>query len=202
MKHTTLAQQRRVEAHEAELTRIHGPVPINIFRQLRLSNDLSLQGLAIQTGLSKDALVRAEQGTYSNPLPTLTGFWVRRGVNELVITDGYELFQYKMRLRNFHYFGVNLDDLYDLTLPVHPFRQLRKNRDPFPVGLVALSQALCIPIDTLRYWEKKYRTQKTVPKQVVQVLSQIGYTQHEIQQFCRSYEVWRSDKAQLTLVGN
>ena len=200
MKLSTLAEQRRLEAEQLHLTKLHGPPPVCCFKTYRLHSGLSLQALVTATHLSKNAIVRAENGTYTNPLPSLVSFWERKlGLSESEITDAYCEFQYYQRLRHFHYFGINLQNGYNTFVNVHPFRQLRKQRIAYhdleiiPTGLDPVSRALCIPIDTLRYWEKKFRQQQTVPKLVIGVLLRIGYTQSEVQQFCRDYGDWRRE---------
>lgn len=201
MKVTTALEQRRYDAEEEYLNSLHGPAPINPFRQFRQASGLSLQGLAMQSGLSKNALVRAEQGTYKNPLPSLVSFWVNRPtvtLSELEITEAYEDFQFYMRKRNFHYFGPNLT--YSLRSPEHPFRQLRLQRlsrvdnKPLPVGPDEVSRALCLPVDTLRYFEKKYRLQQTVPSALTSALIFIGYTRPDVRSFCQDYEYWRAER--------
>lgn len=209
MKHTTVKDAVRREAERAYLDKVHGPSEPCVFRTLRLNAGLSLQGLAIQTGLSKNALVRAEQGTYANPLPSLVEYWVSRltsQVTELTIVESYEDYQYAQRKRFLHYFGPNLQAGYDPLDDLHPFRQLRHSRPshvdflPLPVGLTEVSQDLCLPVDTLRFWEKKFRSQQSIPKQVITALLMSGYTQYEVGQFCRDYELWRSSKTKLKLV--
>lgn len=200
MKFQTAKDLSRREAEEKYLTKLHGPLPTNPFKTLRVNAGFSLQGLATQSQISKQALLKAEQGLYANPLPSLVDYWMRRpsfDVSELDITEGYENFRYAVRRRNLHYFGDSLHHAYSVAEPLHPFRQLRKNKrshvdgELLPVGLTECAQALCIPIDTLQFWEKKFRQQQSVPKQVIEALKIAGYTQYEVQQFCRDYTEWR-----------
>lgn len=206
MRHTTAVLQERWNAHENLLTNKYGPPPVCNFKHLRLQSNLSLAGLALQTGLSKNAIVRAEQGTYANPLPRLSEYYQRRfNISELEITLGYEDFQAAQRQRHYHYFGDTL--IYSELDQVHPFRQLRLSKHSLahpdvllPVGPDAVSRALCIPVDTLRFWEKKFKSQKSVPKLVVNVLNQIGYDRSTIANFCKAYEYWRTQHTGLKLM--
>lgn len=199
MKYTTLREASRLQAEEAYLTKLHGPAPVCVFRDLRKSAGWSLQDLAIQCGLSTNALVRAEQGTYSNPLPSLMDFWLRKypQFTELSLRTEYEDYQYYQRKRYFHYFGPHLTLPPSLEIQSHPFRYLRKHRPskvdelPLPVGPDEVSRSLCIPVDTIRYWEKKFRSQQSVPKQVNAVLLKIGYTQSEVRALNEFYVQWR-----------
>lgn len=207
MQYSKALEANRHLKEEEYLNGIHGDPPVCVFKYLRINAGLSLGALGIQTHLSKNALVRAENGTYANPLPALLDFWVRKqnALNEPEIATAYEDFQHEQRRRHFHYFGPYLQDSYDVGFPNHPFRQLRRNRPSFadpetalPVGVEEVSRALCLPVDTLRHWEKKYRTQLSVPKAVLGVLNQIGYTQAEVQEYAADYTQWRREHLKVT----
>lgn len=202
MTYITARVLAREAKHEYVLNEAHGPAPINIFKQLRLGTNLSLQGLAVQTGLSKVALIRAEQGTFANPPELLMHYWVTRPKSEhseLDLVQGYEDYQYYQRKRHLFYFGTDLGHQYDVEDIPHIFRQLRHNRPsvadgkPLPVSLDQSCRDLCLPPDTIRFWEKRFRNQQSVPKQVVSVLLFLGYTQSDVQQFSRDYVKWRLD---------
>ena len=202
MHHKAAATIARYSAHEDYLTNLHGPQILSPFKEYRTNAGLSLQGLSIQTGLSKNALVRAEQGTFSNPLPALSEFWQRRlNISEFEILNAYEDYQFYMRKRNFHYFGSEL--LYDHSLSEHPFRQLRQNRVsrvdglPLPVGPDEVARALCLPVDTIRYFEKKFRLQQSVPKAILGTLIFIGYSRSDVHEFSKVYEIWRTERIKL-----
>lgn len=190
LKQRKLAEQEFLESKHGQL--------ISNFKQLRLQHSLSLEDLSRLSYISKNALVRAEQGTYANPMPALLTYWLRRlpNLSELELLDGYEDFQLNQRARHPNYFGPTLLAV-DPTESLHPFRQLRRQHiSPvdkllLPVGVDEVSRALCLPIDTLRYWEKKWRLQQSVPKLVQEVLSQIGYPRSEIRELSSRYRVWR-----------
>lgn len=198
MRYDTSADLRRRQAEEDYLNRLHGELPVNPFKRLRVSNHMTIKDLAAQSYTSKTAIIRAEAGTYTNPMPSLVKFWVERSkvpTSELTITEDYEDFQYAVRKRNMHYFGVLR---YNINLTLHPLRQIRTNKishvdgQRLPVGPNEVSKALCLPQDTLHHFEKKFRSQQTVPKQLLSVLLLIGYDRSTVMGFNSDYCDWRN----------
>lgn len=186
----------------------------NPFKVLRVEARLSLQGLAIASRISKTAVQRAELGAYVNPLPALMEFWAKSApnrFNEFQVINDYEAFRFQMRMFNRWYFGKGiLEDF--ITVPkdssspmVHPLRQLRKNRralwekdpsyelHPLPVGITETSRALCVPLDTLQFFERK-TTQQSVPSELINALHLIGYDDESIEFFQHAHQVWRESK--------
>lgn len=148
--------------------------------------------------VDRKVLARLEKGMYAQPSPSVVDYWVNRGaVTEGELWSDYENYQYLQRRRHMFYFGPSL-----VTTPnhVHPFRRLRANRPAahdldvtLPVGITECCEALCLPLDTIQFFEKKFRLQQSVPKLLKSVLSQIGYTRQEIIQFEQEYLAWRKD---------
>lgn len=172
-----------------------GLPPLNPFTILRTKSGFSIAELSRLAHIDEKALVRAEDGTYTQPLPSLVEFWVRN-ISELSTVDinsDYEDFVLAQRERHKFYFGRSL--LVDVN-GIHPFRQLRARRPSkhdnsiLPVGLVECSRALCVPLDTIQFFEKKL-TQKSVPKPIKTALNQTGYTSEQIRQFEAAYHEWR-----------
>jgi hypothetical protein len=167
---------------------------INPFRNLRLSADLTLGELAAYSRIDIRALNRSEYGMYTNPLPGLVDYWVTRGrISEGVLVSEYEDYQLAIRKFNHLLFGPMLD--FDPTSKIHPLRQFR-HRCQF--GLVDLCKALCLPLDTVQYFEKKWRVQKSVPKGLILALNQAGYTQTQLQEFKHEYALWRESQSKIT----
>lgn len=183
----------------------YGPAPFNNFKSLRMDRGLSLQQLASALGISKNALVRLENGTYANPLDAALNYWVKRGASYPALIEGYSDFQYYTRQRAHLYFGPSLRVYTRRSLP-HPLRQLRQYRTSpvdnaiLPVGIEQVSRDLCLPVDTLRHFEKKFRRQQSVPKSLKAVLNQIGYTQAQVQTFERDYHIWRKNNLAIETV--
>lgn len=182
MKHTTHSRNRRLSARESQL----GPAPNNFLKELRESLSYTVQGAADEMGISKQALIRLEQGTFEHILPrALNWYLIKFGVSELTLTDSYEEFQNKTRQRS----GRLLGDLnVPLDTPEHPLRYLRRLHDINPTEL---AKALCIPQATIVYFERKPKLQKSVPKCLVNALLQCGYRNYEVDNFKASYTIYR-----------
>jgi hypothetical protein len=54
-----------------------------------------------------------------------------------------------------------------------------------------VAKYLCVPQATIQHFERKWKTQQTVPKELNAALHAIGYTYSEINQFNDNYESWR-----------
>jgi hypothetical protein len=212
MKRSTVALLRKKEQMEAERTERFGPPPINPFKQLRLDHGFTHSELCSQVYISKQAIIRLEQGTYTNPLPTVLTWWgehhcasskcpsnqsdIKPGqpIGELYLRDAYAEFQQNQRARYFRIFGVSLvfndnelrrihDERY------HPFRILRERAN---FSLTEVARSLCLPQATLEHFEKKFRTQQCVPKALRSVLREIGYATNELNEFEDEYMQFRN----------
>lgn len=199
---TALDLKRRANDNEARI-RLYGPEPINPFKSLRKQKGLTLGDIEAYTGIDRRALSRVERGLYTNPLPNLINYWVRKDIaTEGQLLNDYADYQDLQRARHYKYFGESLN--VDSALDQHPFRQLRANRPSLatgfklPVGLTECCEALCLPLDTIQYFEKKFRLQRSVPKNLLNALNQIGYSREEIEGFERVYVVWRDRSKQVT----
>ena len=164
------------------------PAPINPFTELRNSLNLSHARLAEICFVSKQALIRLEQGTFSDPLPSVVDYYVHNhDQSELHLRDAYIAFQEATRKRYANLFGDNLS--VDVTAPDHPLRQLRYRKKLNPTELAKM---LCIPQATLDHFEKKWKTQQSVPKQLCAALFQLNYPSSAVEEFKKSYAAWRS----------
>lgn len=170
---------------------------MNPFRKLRLGHNYKLSEFCGMVHVMRSAMIRLEHGTYANPLPSVTDWWVNHecnkcshlGLTELKLFNAYEDFQLNQRQQHLMYFGRtrHLHDMYDLNSDVHPFRQIRGS-----IGITQVSRDLCIPLDTLQFFEKRWVRQQSVPKLLCTVLNYIGYSNLEIQQFRADYKTWRT----------
>jgi hypothetical protein len=123
-------------------------------------------------------------------------------VSEGELVEQYADYQFLQRKRHERYFG-------NLTHPSaseHPFRILRKRRPSLVTGLALEStlsetaQALCVPLDTIQFWEKKWRTQQTIPKTIKEALNVMGYLRSEIGALETYYQDWRGAQLYKDLV--
>lgn len=163
----------------------------NPFEHLRVSRGWSQNECAAKIGVDVRAIARLEHGLYTAPLPSAVSYWVNLGaINVPELLTAYEDFVYATRRDNYRHFGnlhVNLSD------GVHPWRNIRASKNPLPsASLTGCAKVMCVPLDTLQFWEKKWRTQKTVPKSILLALNQMGYTQIELAKFSEVYVAWRN----------
>lgn len=167
---------------------------INPFRALRLKNSLTLGELAAYSKIDIRALNRSEHAMYTNPLPGLVDYWVRRGaISEGVLVSEYEDYQIGVRRHNRLLFGPMLD--FDPRSNIHPLRQFRQRKE---FGLIELCKALCVPLDTVQYFEKKWRLQQTIPKGLLLALNQAGYSRAQLTEFQDGYKLWRTSQNRIT----
>lgn len=158
--------------------------PLNPFKELRESNNITLELMAAKVQISKQALIRLEQGCYTDPLPTALQYYSSAfPVSEYELVTQYADYQTTKRNKAHRYFG----DIGDYHSNVHPMRLLRKSINPTQVA-----KDLCIPPATLQYFERNVIQQKSVPKVILNVLFEIGYTDVEITCFMEAYHVYRS----------
>ena len=198
LKPSNIVEVRARKLDSEARIRLYGPEPINPFFTLRDNAGLNLGDLSAYTGIDQRALRRCEHGMYTAPLPNLMQYWIKRGTaTEGQMAYMYYDYQDAQRARHYRYFGDLLTGP-DFDPNIHPFRSLRFLRPsmatnlPLPVGLTECCQALCLPLDTVQFFEKKYRLQQSVPKTILNVLNQIGYTRPEITEFEEAYNIFRS----------
>lgn len=156
---------------------------LNPFKELRETHNFTVELMAAKIGITKQALIRLEQGTYAEPLPTALTYCASAfPISEYELTLRYEAYQIAQRQKNRRYFG----DFKDFHSEVHPMRLLRGTTNPTQVA-----KDLCIPQATLTYFERNVVQQKSVPKVIVNVMHEIGYSDAEISYFKEAYEVYR-----------
>lgn len=178
--------KRKVD-EEFRRNELYGPPPTNPFTSLRRRKNMTIDHLSEVAYVSKQALIRLEQGCFSDPLPSMVDYWTAHGeTSELQLKDAYIEFQETVRKRNTKLLGDSLH--VDVASTEHPLRQLRNPRHLNPTEV---AKALCIPQATIEHFEKKWKTQQSVPKQLKAALAQAGYSQRDIESFCRSYTAWR-----------
>jgi transcriptional regulator with XRE-family HTH domain len=162
---------------------------VNPFRALRQEHNLTLDALGRLARVSKQALIRLEQGTFVEPLPAVLDYWTKyHGYSELILLDEYEGFRKDVRKSNWRMFGPALEQLYSDARDVekHPFTFLRGE-----LSITELAKRLCIPQSTLQHFEAKWITQQSVPKELISALYDIGYVPNQVDRFCRGYILWR-----------
>ncbi len=168
------------------------PTPINPFRALRLENDESLAHLALKIPISKQALIRLEQGTYSDPLPSVLNYYSKNyHLSEHELSIRYANFQKVQRSNHERYFQdvrslLAVEVTVDNLPQSHPFRLLRGTR-----SCTEVAKHLCIPQATLTYFERNVVQQKSVPKVLTSVMREIGHYSSEVQALIEAYDNYR-----------
>lgn len=158
----------------------------NPFLELREKRGWSQSECAKLIGVDVRAIDRLEYGLYTSPLPSVLNYWFQASDRSLPeILSAYEEFVYETRRTNHRYFG-NLH--INISSGVHPWRVIRASSN---LTLTQASKLMCVPLDTMQYWEKKWRVQKIVPKSILLALNQMGYTQNELNKFQEIYASWR-----------
>lgn len=162
--------------------------PTNPFKLLRESHDFTVELMAKKIGISKQALIRLEQACYVEPLPSALNYCASAfPVSEYQLTIDYEAFQQLKRQKAHRYFGDIQEKLsLAYSTATHPMRVLRGSTNPTQVA-----KDLCIPPATLTYFERNVVQQKSVPKVIINVLHEIGYTSAEIDALIEGYDSYR-----------
>lgn len=166
------------------------PAPINPFKAARQELKLTMYELSKLTGVSKQAIIRLEQGTFVEPLEAVAQYFSDQGFAFLGMRDEYYDFQTKMRERHHRMFGdiPKSKDPY-LENMVHPFRELRGIFGPTYVA-----KALCISQASIEHFENRPAHQTIVPQAIQDVLNQIGYSREEIEDLNWNYRLYRRFK--------
>lgn len=207
-KLATRQRQDRYKAYINAVARVKGPAPTNPFRVLRLNANLTIQDLTELTGVSKQAIIRLEQGTYSEPVDRVLNFWIEQGARYNQDTDyvslvnRYEHYQEVIRKRHARIFGnMPMHSWFKQHLDQHPFTLLRSLwQDPeslsdTPLGsmnVTECSKLLCIPQSVLDHFDNRIVRQGSVPKPLITALRQNGYRSDELFIFEQAYTDYRN----------
>lgn len=221
---TPLTKKKRpssVKRMDRYLNAVHlvqgDPIVFNPFKQLRTTGrftlpqytqeDLTLdvttgytiQELADLAGISKQALIRTEQGCYTEPPERIVDYWVeKRDCDYTTLTNGYFLFVTHTRRRHEKLFGA-FPDLVDFQhARQHPMKFLRSLwTNPFDetnigtMNITEMAKLLCLSQSMLDHFENHPRRQQTVPAPLVQALRDNTYTSYEVGQLQLAYEWYR-----------
>lgn len=199
-------KQERFETYLAAVAKVHGPAPTNPFRWLRLNANLTLQELCDLTGISKQACIRLEQGTYAEPIERVMNFWIDSGsrynqdTDYVELMDRYEKYQRVIRRRHSLIFGpMPMLHVFRRSLDQHPLTTLRSlwtNPETLEVmGTMSVTECaklLCIPQSVLDHFNNKIVRQGSVPKPFINALKDNGYHALDIRTFEQAYTEYRA----------
>lgn len=180
------------------------PPITNPYAQARHLLDLTLVEAASATGVSKQALIRLEQGVPDKPIGPVTSYYVgslyrHEGYDYLDFINGYEQYQVSQRQRNYKLFGDRIPLGTSFRYDVHTLTQLLAMWC-FPVGNAVggslnpteCAKLLCINQSILDHWVNKPHRQQSVPTAFMEALRTNGYRQVDLQQVIDAYEIHRA----------
>jgi transcriptional regulator with XRE-family HTH domain len=198
----TRQRESRINTYLEAVNSLHGPDPTNPFRWLRLNANLTLNELCELTGVSKQAMIRLEQGTYAEPIERVMEFWLtnasryNQDTDYVELTNKYERYKAVMRKRHSRIFGsMPVLDAFHRRIDKHPFvtlRSLWQNPETQQVlgtmNVTECSKLLCIPQSVLDHFQNKVARQQTVPQPLLEALRDNGYGSDDLSVFSQAYE--------------
>ena len=180
---------------------IKGAPPKNNFKTLRLAHHLTIKDLTELASLSKQAIIRTEQGVYDDPPEGLVSYWLNKGIGYNKLYEDYKDFQVNVREQHHKLFGdVSLKDL---PLDLHPQAWLRRNWSNPPVGGTAgdrvgtmnkteLAKLLCVNQSVVDYFESHVNKQQSVPFKLSYALRDNGYSVTFLEELDEAYAKHRN----------
>lgn len=205
-KLVTKQRESRINAYLAAVTPSASDNPVNPLKDLRAQSGLTMQGICDLSGISRQALIRAEQGVYPSIPERLLTFWLdfrfvnREPVTYVELTTSYTNFKLATRASHYRMFGtpeflVTPSAVGNLT--THPLQLLFDNwelPDLTKLGKMnptEFAKLLCISQSVVDHFLKKIANQASVPTQIRSALFDSGYTNNELANFEKCYVRYR-----------
>lgn len=172
--------------------------PTNPFKRLRTEANLTQQGLAQVAMVSKQLIIRTEQGCFAGPPPVLIEFFTHHyGITSVELEEEYEDFQRAVRDANPRLLGIYPSSPSlkgksgGIESRAHPFNKWRSMAG---LNVTQVSKGLCVSQATLHRFESKPMLQQSVPGTLLSALLDNGYTNEELLKFQSDYEYFRNSK--------
>jgi transcriptional regulator with XRE-family HTH domain len=196
-----------MERYTRSVNKLKGDPPVNPFKYMRAvalhsKETPTLESLCNAMGISKQALIRTEQGTYVEPPQAIIEYYAEEeGADYVTLGRLYKEFQRDVRKRHYRIFGdLNERDFFSEGL--HPFTVLRRNwTDPISgvpyageMNVTECAKLLCVPQGTLSYFQNKLTHQASVPDVLISALKDNGYTGDELDTLVYEYYAYRERK--------
>lgn len=170
---------------------VSNPFKGNPFKIIRLQHNYSQYDISRMAKISKHAVLRLEQGMYESPLPTLVNFYVHQfKVSRAQLLSDYEDFQFETRKETGRFLGAISNLLSAVGPEHHPLTYLRELKGLNPTEV---AKRLCISQSAVVYFERRSIHQHTVPAQLLNALSDAGYTPAELKAFEEAYTDYRNN---------
>lgn len=201
----TEKRQARMKEYESGLRAAYGASSAsNVFKKCRNDLDLPMQTIANEAGISKQALIRTEQGTYDQPPERLIEYYEAKGFRENWLRD-YEQFQVNSRAHRRKIFGVMPSlEWFTTQYPSHPFELLLSRWTNPETGKVIgtmnpteCAKLLCLNQSVLDNFINKPHRQKSVPGPLLRALRDNGYAMGHLNDFALAYDYYRGWKFNL-----
>lgn len=167
---------------------------------------MTLDQVRVETNLSRQTIIRAEQGCYADPPPRLLNYWLRRYPDE---DRGMVIIQYRRFQRDIrqHHYGALIEIAFnslwstDFPGPVgkHPFIWWREYTG---LNKAQVAKFFCVHPAVISRFENQPHLVKSLPEQLVSALLEAGYKQSTldlIQAWYDSYLQYLNDKVKITL---
>lgn len=185
----------------------HGSYNVNPLKSIRLSLNLTQDQVSESTGLSKSAILRAEQGVYPNISDALLSFYAQSCLQAdltfvpSVLREGYRSFQRLTRLRSgpnppvSASNGSRSDRLIGLMEPhrfrvtCHPFVEWRESMD---LSQIAISKLYCVHPAMVYRFENQPHLCELVPEPLLEALREAGYSESTLDHLVTAYALHRS----------
>lgn len=143
---------------------------INPLKQLRLSKSWSLDQVSESSGLSRQLIIRAEQGCY-NDIPPAYLNWITDyfDVEENLLDIEYQAFRVRTRQSNAGLLSVAL---FRIKPEVNP---LTYYRERYGLSMAAVYKGFCLHPATIHKLEKQTHLVKNLPPDFCRAVSDAGY---------------------------
>jgi hypothetical protein len=161
--------------------------------------------MADRAGVTSQALMRAEQGVYSSPSPSiLDALWGEADANDPAVSD---LYDYGVLLADYHNFQkLTRQDNYGSL--EEPFTFLNTGEHPFVdwrlrsgiTARIQISKRFCVHPALIFKFEMQPYLCTTIPKELVRALLGSGYTEDTMKDLADAYAMYK-DSRSLVSVG-
>lgn len=162
----------------------------NPYRALRLREDVTIDELAARFDVTKQSIIRLEQGAFDRPPMHLNhAYACYYDVKEHILAEELRSFQIDTRLDNHRFLGNYSSPADAGSDSAHPFTRWRLLSD---LNLTECVKRMCVNQAVLYKWENHSNQQITIPRQVMKALKECGYYPDELDLLSGDYKEYRS----------
>jgi len=161
----------------------------NPIKLLREEAGLSMETLAERSEVSKQTVLRAEQGCYDLIPPSIFNYMLSAWPYSEIINlpTRYRDWQKEQRKQNYGELSTLIT--WDFLSPaVHPFIYWRETSNIY--ARIQISKLYCVHPATISRFEHSNALSSSVPEQLIDALLESGYSLATIEKLCDLYERW------------